>query len=178
MQTDACIEAGLEVPRFSAAAFEKLSRFVPSSGTIIGNPLDSWQLYYRYNGEGGTLADVLKIVSSEKQIHTIIIQFDVITHMYNTWGSKLGERLRPVRENLLEGCRYARDKTGKLVLISMLIEPYTTHDEAKIHYVEFKKRFESQGFIVYPTVHAAVKAAANAYKYTLFKRERANPQYK
>ncbi len=48
VQSDMCIKAGLEVPQLSPAAVKELREFVPASGTMIGNPLDAWQLFYKY----------------------------------------------------------------------------------------------------------------------------------
>jgi acetyltransferase len=38
IQTDMCLKAGIEVPRFSLETVETLRTLVPAAGTSIGNP--------------------------------------------------------------------------------------------------------------------------------------------
>jgi acyl-CoA synthetase (NDP forming) len=45
VNSDTCIQEGLDVPSPSSATMEKLRETVPSAGSIAGNPLDDWQTF-------------------------------------------------------------------------------------------------------------------------------------
>jgi acyl-CoA synthetase (NDP forming) len=166
VQSDTCAKTGLDVPAFSPKAVEELRKFIPSSGTMIGNPLDAWQIFYKYEDSEGTLVDVLRIVSGEKDIHSIIVQYDVVRFMILRWGKEFEGRFEKVARKLFEGLHYARDKGGKLVLMSMLVDPYSDNEIERKYLLEFKKRCESEGFSVYPSLKDAAKVVANMYRYT------------
>ena len=165
VQSDMCIKAGLEVPQFSPAAVKKLREFVPASGTMIGNPLDAWQLFYKYGDNEKSLKDVFRIAAAEKDVHSIILQFDVIRFMVGMWGDKVEERCKIVTDRILEGCRIARDEKSKLVIISMFLDPYTENEQERKLSIDFKRRCEAESFPVYPSLNSAVKTVANMYRY-------------
>ena len=167
VQSDMCIKAGLEVPQLSPSAVTELREFVPASGTMIGNPLDAWQLFYKYGDNEKSLKDVFRIIAAEKDIHSIILQFDVIRFMIGMWGDKAEERLKIIADRVLEGCLYARDEKGKLVLISMFLDPYTENGLERKLSIDFKRRCESEGFPVFSSLGAAVKTISNIYRYTI-----------
>ena len=172
VQSDMCIKAGLEVPQFSPAAVRELRQFVPASGTMIGNPLDAWQLFYKYGDNEKSLKDVFRIAAAEKDVHTIILQFDVIRFMLGMWGDKFEERCKIVTDRILEGCIYARDEKGKPVIISMYLDNYTENELERKHSIAFKKRCESEGFPVYPSLSGAVRTVSNIYRYTKLRQGR------
>jgi acyl-CoA synthetase (NDP forming) len=45
VNSDSCIQEGLDVPSPSSATMEKLRETVPGAGSIAGNPLDDWQTF-------------------------------------------------------------------------------------------------------------------------------------
>ena len=59
IQTDLCMKAGIEVPRFSPETLKRLRQLVPIAGTSIGNPLDAWPIFYNTSTEGN-LADIIE----------------------------------------------------------------------------------------------------------------------
>jgi acyl-CoA synthetase (NDP forming) len=69
ISSDACIRAGLDVPRLSQDSMERLRRFVPAAGSIAGNPLDDWALFL--NPE--LLLDVLDIAYADAGISMVIV---------------------------------------------------------------------------------------------------------
>jgi acyl-CoA synthetase (NDP forming) len=172
VQSDMCIKAGLEVPQFSPAAVKQLREFVPATGTMVGNPLDAWQLFYKYGENEKSLKDVFRIVAAEQDVHSIILQFDVIRFMTGMWGDKVEERLKIIAGRILEGCLYARDEKGKLVIISMFLDAYTENEAERKHSVAFKRMCESEGFPVFPSLNAAVRTVSNIYRYTKIGRGR------
>ncbi len=54
------------------------------------------------------------------------------------WGDKVEERLKIIADRVLEGCLYARDEKGKLVLISMFLDPYTENELERKLSIDFK----------------------------------------
>ncbi len=170
VQSDMCVKSGLAVPPFSPPAVERLREFVPISGTMIGNPLDAWQMFYKYSDEAATLKDVLRIVSEESGVHAIIVQFDVIKFMLNIWGDAFERYFEGVAAQLLEGCRYARDRKRKPVFLSMFLDPYLDVDLERKYNLAFKDRCESEGFPVFPALRDAVGALGRIYRYTQMKR--------
>jgi acyl-CoA synthetase (NDP forming) len=159
VQSDMCVKAGLQVPQFSQKAIEELRTFVPAAGTMIGNPLDSWQLFYRYSGEG-RLSDVLRIVSGEKQIETIMLQFDIIRFMIMMWGEGVEEKLMAIAADFLAGCRYARDEAGRLVMITIALDPYTDNEMERRLSIRLKKMCEEAGFPVFPSLKETIRVVS------------------
>jgi len=169
VQTDMCVKAGLQVPQFSKKAIEELRTFVPAAGTMIGNPLDSWQLFYKYSGEG-RLSDVLRIVAGEKQIQSIILQFDIIRFMTMMWGQGTEEKLRAIAEDFLGGCRFARDKAGRLVIITIALDPYTDNEMERCLSVLLRKTCDEAGFPVAASLGEAIRMVSYMYKYAAIKK--------
>ncbi len=169
VQSDMCVKAGLQVPQFSSKAVDELRTFVPAAGTMIGNPLDSWQLFYRHSGEG-RLSDVLRIVAGEKQIHSIILQFDIIRFMTMMWGNGTEEKLRAITEDFLAGCRFARDEAGRLVIITVAIDAYTDNEAERRMTLLAKKMCEDAGFPVAASLREAIRAVSYMYKYAAIKK--------
>ena len=168
VQSDMCVKAGLQVPQFSQKAIDELRTFVPVAGTMIGNPLDSWQLFYKYSGEG-RLSDVLRIVSGEEQINTIILQFDIIRFMTMMWGEGAEEKLRAIAADFLAGCRYARDEAGRLVIITIALDPYTDNEmERRLSFL-LKKICGEAGFPVVLSLREAIRTVSYMCRYAATK---------
>jgi len=159
VQSDMCVKAGLQVPQFSQKAIEELRTFVPAAGTMIGNPLDSWQLFYKYSGEG-RLSDVLRIVSGERQIDTVILQFDIIRFMTMMWGEGAEEKLRAIAADFLAGCRYARDEAQRLVMITIALDPYTDNEMERRLSIMLKKICAEEEFPVFLSLTEAVRTVS------------------
>jgi acyl-CoA synthetase (NDP forming) len=168
VQSDMCVKAGLEVPQFSPAVLKELRKIVPTAGTMIGNPLDTWQLFYNYGEGQAGLGEVCKIISGDKNIHSIIVQFDIIRYMLARWGTEYEKRSEIIVSRLLDGLRFARDEAKQLVLITAFLEPYCTNEIERKYTLDFKNRCEAEGFPVYSTLSEAVKVVSDMYKYTEF----------
>jgi acyl-CoA synthetase (NDP forming) len=174
VQSDMCVKAGLEVPQFSPAVLEELRKIVPTAGTMIGNPLDTWQLFYNYGEGQAGLGDVCKIIAGDKNIHSIIVQFDIIRFMLARWGKDYEKLSEIVVSRLLNGLRFARDEAKELILITAFLEPYCTNEIERKYALDFKNRCEDEGFPVYPTLSEAVKVVSDMYKYTEFNRHKSS----
>jgi acyl-CoA synthetase (NDP forming) len=169
VQSDMCVKAGLQVPQFSQMAIDQFRKFVPAAGTMIGNPLDSWQLFYRYSGEG-RLSDVLRIVSGEKEIHSIILQFDIIRFMTMMWGQGTEEKLKAIMEDFLAGLRFARDKAGKLVMLTVALDPYTDNEMERRMSLLVRDTCDEAGFAVAGSLAEAIRTVSYMYRYAAVKK--------
>ncbi|MBN1383105.1 MAG: CoA-binding protein [Deltaproteobacteria bacterium] len=69
ISSDACIRAGLDVPKLSPKSMEGIRPFVPAAGSIAGNPLDHWELFL--NPE--LLLKVLDIAYADPGISMVIV---------------------------------------------------------------------------------------------------------
>jgi acyl-CoA synthetase (NDP forming) len=167
VQTDMCIKAGLKVPGFSPAGIEKLRKVVPAAGTMMGNPLDSWQLFYNYSGKGGTLGDVIRIVAEEKDIHSMVLQFDVINWMLRIWKDDTWPRLEAVARNALEACRHARESAGKPLIWSIFLDPFTDSQVERELTMKLRKMCQDEGFPVCLHLNAAIRAIAYMCEFSL-----------
>jgi acyl-CoA synthetase (NDP forming) len=172
VQSDMCVKAGLDVPQFSPAGIRRLREFVPVSGTMVGNPLDAWQVFYRFEENDSSILNTFKIIADEKDIHSLILQFDQVRFMVNMWGDKFEERFEGIAKKVIAGCRYVRDEKGKPILISMGLDPYAQNGKERTHVLDFKQRCEKEGIPIMPSLHETVRTVANLYKYVNI-RERA-----
>jgi len=87
IQTDLCADEGLVMPKFSDETIAKLRQLVPVAGTSIGNPLDAWPVYYKVRENGGNLGDIINTIAEDKNIDTLVVQFDqfrYIRRMFRT----------------------------------------------------------------------------------------------
>jgi acyl-CoA synthetase (NDP forming) len=169
VQSDMCIKAGLDVPRFSPQAIRELRQFVPVTGTMVGNPLDAWQVYYNIRENEPGLDDVLRIISGEKDIHSVILQLDIIKFMLPRWGADFEKNFNIVVDRMMKGLAFTRDK-GKMAVVSNFLDPYTENEKERHYNLQFKGRCEAEGFPVYGLLAAAVQTVAMAYHYTELKK--------
>ncbi len=164
IQTDLCMKAGIEVPRFAPATLEALTGMVPVAGTSIGNPLDAWPIFYSI-GQAGNIADVIKTVSADPNIHTVVFQFDQFRYLRRVLGQGIDAHMCRLIELMIEGCKYARMKNNKPVMIVASLDPYLEDDEERHYNLLIKNTFAKEGFPVYYNLDAAVGAVSNLYNY-------------
>lgn len=169
VQSDMCARAGLDVPRFSDDAIKRLREFVPVSGTIIGNPLDAWQVFYRYEDHDNAISEVFDIVASEKDIHSLILQFDQIQLLMNIWENEFEQRFESIAKKILAACKYVKDKKKKPVIISIGLDPMAENSVGRTRSLEFKKRCMDEGIPVLASLDATVNTVALLYKYVTLK---------
>ncbi|MDO9514540.1 MAG: CoA-binding protein [Syntrophales bacterium] len=164
IQTDMCLKAGIEVPRFSPETIEALRALVPAAGTSIGNPLDAWPIYYNV-GPTGNIADIIRIVAADRQIHSLVFQFDQVRYLRRILGQGLDAHMKRLIELMVEGCEQARQKEHKPVMITVSLDPYLEDEEDRYYNLLLKRTFVARGFPVYATLDATVKATANLCRY-------------
>jgi acyl-CoA synthetase (NDP forming) len=166
LETDLCVKAGLEVPQFMPETIEELRKMVPVAGTSINNPLDAWPIFYGVPGTTGTLADAIKTVSRDKNIHSIVLHFDEVRYLRQVLGQAFEGFLKELVEIMVQGCRYARDEMGKTVMVCVSLDTYSEDEEDRRYHLLAKKAFEHDQLPVYPALGASIKALANLYGYS------------
>ena len=165
LETDLCVKAGLEVPRFTQETIVELRKMVPVAGTSINNPLDAWPIFYNVSGTAGTLADAIKTVSRDRGIHSIVLHFDEVRYLRQVLGQAFEAFLKELIEIMVQGCRYARDEMGKTVVVCDSLDAYSEDEEDRRYHLVAKKAFERNQFPVYPALDASIRALANLCRY-------------
>jgi acyl-CoA synthetase (NDP forming) len=151
VETDACVEMGLEVPAFGEETLRRLREMLPVAGTSIKNPLDVWPAFV-----SGSLPQVLEVALSDGNIHSLILEVQMGAYYRELVMTE--EYLRELAE---EGARMRR-RWGKPVLISNPPEL----DWGFAYRV--RRIFREYGLPVYESVRRAAKALFNLH--LLFRR--------
>ncbi|MDD5312499.1 MAG: CoA-binding protein [Dehalococcoidia bacterium] len=165
IQTDLCHAEGIEVPKFTDGTIKQLRQLVPLAGTIIGNPLDAWPVYYKIYEKEGNLADIIGILGADKNIDMLVVQFDQFRYIRRMRQSEAGEHTRTLTEVMLTGMQHVRDVIGKPVIACVVIDPFLEDDEDRECNLMMKNVFEQNNFPVYPSLDAGIKAVSKLFKY-------------
>jgi acyl-CoA synthetase (NDP forming) len=165
LETDLCVKAGLEVPRFAQETIVELRKMVPIAGTSINNPLDAWPIFYNMPGTTGTLADAIQTISRDKNIHSIVLHFDEVRYLRHVLGQAFESFLKELVKLMVQGCRYARDEMGRTVMVCVSLDAYSEDEEDRRYHLLVKKAFEREQFPVYPSLGASIKVLSNLYRY-------------
>jgi len=166
IQTDLCLKAGMEVPRFSRETLEALGALVPLAGTSIGNPLDAWPIYYNLSASGN-IADIIRIVASDRNSHSLVFQFDQFRYLRRALGRGVEAHMKALIDLMVEGCQDAREKERKPVMICVSLDPYLEDEEDRRYNLMIKNAFSEKKFPVYPSLEAAAKTLSHLYKFGL-----------
>ncbi len=164
IQTDLCLKAGIEVPPFAPETLASLRTLVPLAGTSIGNPLDAWPIYYNVS-PSGNIADIIRTVSADPRIHSLVLQFDQFRYLRRVLGREVEAHMKQLIDFMVEGCQHAREKRKKPVMITASLDPYLEDEEDRHYSLMMKRGFTAKGFPVYASLDAAVKALANLCKF-------------
>ena len=165
IQTDLCLRAGIDVPMFGPETINELRRLVPVAGTSIGNPLDAWPIYYNVSSSSGNLANIIKVVALDKNIHSLVFQFDQFRYLRRALGRGVETHMKVLIDLMLQGCQQARYGVGKPVMICVSLDPFLEDEEDRNYNLMIKKAFMDKGFPVYSTLDAAIKALANLCRF-------------
>jgi len=164
IQTDLCLRAGMEVPRFTEETLDSLRRLVPIAGTSIGNPIDAWPVFSRVSGSGN-LADVIQVVAEDRNIHSLVFHFDQFRYLRRGLGSKIGAHMKVLIDLIIKGCRYAREVIGKPVMICVVLDPHHDDEEERKYSLMIQRALVENGFPVYSNLDATIRALANLYRF-------------
>ncbi len=166
IQTDLCLKAGMEIPRFSRETLEALRRLIPLAGTSIGNPLDAWPIYYNVS-TSGNIAEIIRIVASDRKIQSLVFQFDQFRYLRRAMGQGVEAHMKALIDLMVEGCEYARDREKKPVMICVSLDPYLEDEEDRHYNLTIKRAFAEKKFPVYPNMDAAVRTLSHLYHFGL-----------
>jgi acyl-CoA synthetase (NDP forming) len=167
IQTDLCASEGLEVLKFTDETINKLRKMVPLAGTSISNPLDAWPVYYKVQEDGGSLADIIYIISSDKNVDTLVVQFDQFRYIRRILKQGVGDHLKVLTEVILKGVNRVRSTLGKPVLFSVILDTFSEDDEERKCSLLMKSSFERAGYPVYPALDSAMRSIARMYQYAV-----------
>ncbi len=167
LETDLCVQAGLEVPRFTQETITELRKMVPIAGTSINNPLDAWPMYYNMPGTTGTLADAIKTLSRDRNIHSLVLHFDEVRYLRHVFGEATQDFLKKLVKIMVEGCIYARDEMGKAVMVCVSLDAYSEDEKDREYHLLAKRAFEGEQLPVYPALGASIRALSNLYRYSI-----------
>ncbi len=165
IQTDLCMKAGIEVPKFSPETLQALQALVPLAGTSIGNPLDAWPIYYNVSPTGN-MADIIRTVSADRTVHSLILQFDQFRYLRRVLGKNIGAHMERLIDLMVEGCQHTRERERKPVLVTVSLDPYLEDEEDRHYNLMIKRAFTAKGFPVYSNTEATIKALSNLCRYS------------
>jgi len=146
VETDACVEMGLEVPTFGEETLRRLREMLPVAGTSIKNPLDVWPAFV-----SGSLPQVLEVALSDGNIHSLILEVQMGAYYRDLVMTE--DYLRGLAEKVVE----MRRRWGKPVLISNPPEL----DWGFAYRV--RRIFRECGLPVYESVRRGAKALFNLH---------------
>jgi acyl-CoA synthetase (NDP forming) len=164
MQTDLCLKAGIEVPRFSQETIDTMRGLIPLAGTAIGNPLDAWPIYYNVS-PSGNIADIIRLVAADPHIHSLIFQFDQFRYLRRVLGHRLPDHMQRLTALMVAGCRDARQKHGMPVLAAIALDPYLEDGDDRHYNLTIKRAFAAEGFPVYANATAAIRALSHLIRF-------------
>lgn len=164
IQTDLCAGEGLEVPKFSNETMEKLRQIVPLAGTSIGNPLDAWPIYYKVRENGRSLADIISVIASDRNIDALVMQFDQFRYVRRVLRSRAGDHVKALAEMVLKGANSIRS-SGKSMIFNIIIDPFSEDEEERKNCLYLKSVFEKEGYPVYGSLDSAMRSFARLYQY-------------
>jgi acyl-CoA synthetase (NDP forming) len=165
IQTDLCAAEGLEVPKFTDETIAKLRKLVPLAGTSIGNPLDAWPVYYKVHEDGGSLADIICIIASDKNIDALVVQFDQFRYIRRILKQGVVDHVRILTEVILRGVNRVRSTIDKPVLFSVILDAFSEDEDERKYSIQMKAAFEKEGFVVYPALDPAMRSVARLYQF-------------
>ena len=146
VETDACVEMGLEVPTFGGETLRRLREMLPVAGTSIKNPLDVWPAFV-----SGSLPQVLEVALSDGNIHSLILEVQMGAYYRDLVMTE--DYLRGLAEKVVE----MRRRWEKPVLISNPPEL----DWGFAYRV--RRIFRECGLPVYESVRRGAKALFNLH---------------
>jgi len=147
VETDACVEMGLQVPTFGEETIRRLKEILPAAGTSLKNPLDVWPAFV-----SGILPEVLRIALSDDNVDCMILEVQM--GAYYRELVMTDEYLR----GLAEKCREMQPEFRKPVVISNPPEL----DWEFAHRV--RRIFKEYGLPVYESVRRAAKALHHLHR--------------
>jgi acyl-CoA synthetase (NDP forming) len=151
VNSDTCIDEGLDVPPPSSATMDELRKTVPIAGSIAGNPLDDWQTFINPD----YLGSVLDLVCRDPAIGMVVVERLIPRRAYhmgaipNFIASAIEQvRLRGNRKPVV----FVADSGGG-------------NPELAAEGADLLAEFGRGGIPAYPSVRRAARALVHLYQY-------------
>jgi acyl-CoA synthetase (NDP forming) len=159
VHADACIRAGLDVPRLSEVTMESLRQSVPTAGCIAGNPLDMFRVFV----DSAYLGEILDLAHRDPCIGMIVVNRVIPRIIFH-----LPDLPDPTPETiqLLKGRK--EPKPTVFVVDSEGGDPELAERGADV-----RGRFCAAGIPAYPSTQRAARALAHLQRYHAFRRRAA-----
>ena len=81
----------------------------------------------------GNIAEIIKIVAADRQIHTLVFQFDQFRYLRRVMGKGVHDHMKYLLDLMVKGCEQARQKEQKPIMTTVSLDPYL-EDEEDRHY--------------------------------------------
>ncbi len=151
--SDACAEAGLNIPPLSSDTRTKLTNLLGLVGSILRNPVDVSQS----GSNRSTIKEVARLVLADSVIDLVIVQIDAgILLKYLPW--EIGESVFTVFIEL-------RTEQQKPIVV---VSPPGAFEAQRL---EMEQQFARASMPVFPTMRRAAKAIINLNRYSSLQKE-------
>jgi acyl-CoA synthetase (NDP forming) len=156
---DACIRAGLDVPRLSEVTMESLRESVPMAGSIAGNPLDMFRVFL----DSAYLGEIFDLADRDPSIGMILVNRVIPRIIFH-----LPDVPDPTPETiqLLNSGRLSKPTV-------FVVDSEGGDPELAKRGADLRGRFCAAGIPAYPSTERAARALAHLHRYHSFRRRAA-----
>ncbi len=160
--SDACVRAGLDVPRLSEASMESLRQGMSTTGAIAGNPLDMFRVFL----DSAYLGEILDLADRDP-----CIAMNVVNRMIPRIIFHLPDVPDPTPETI------QLLKSGKESKPTVFIVDSEGGDpELARRGADLRGRFCGAGIPAYPSMERAARALLHLHRYHAFRKRAAARQ--
>ena len=159
---DACIRAGLDVPRLSEVTMESLRQSVPMAGCIAGNPLDMFRVFV----DSAYLGEILDLADRDPHIGMVVVNRVVPRIIFHL----------PDLPDPTPGTIQVLKSRGPAKPTVFVVDSEGGDPELAERGADVRGRFCSAGIPAYPSTQRAATALAHLQRYHSFRRRTAARQ--
>jgi acyl-CoA synthetase (NDP forming) len=152
---DACVRAGLEVPRLSESTMESLRASVPMAGSIAGNPLDMFRVFV----DPAYLGEILDLADRDPRIDMIVV---------NQLIPRIIFHLPDVPDPTPETIRLVKSRASSKPVV-FVVDSEGGDPELALRGADLRGRFCAAGIPAYPSTERAARALAHLHRYHGFR---------
>jgi acyl-CoA synthetase (NDP forming) len=156
---DACIRAGLDVPRLSEATMQSLRESVPMAGSIAGNPLDMFRVFL----DTAYLGEILDLAGKDPRIGMNLVNRVIPRIIFH---------LPDVPDPTPETIRLLKNK-GPSKPTVFVVDSEGGDPELAEKGADLRGRFCAAGIPAYPSTQRAARALMHLHRYHSFRRRAA-----
>jgi acyl-CoA synthetase (NDP forming) len=156
---DACIRAGLDVPRLSEATMQSLRESVPMAGSIAGNPLDMFRVFL----DSAYLGEILKLAGRDPHVGMIVVNRVIPRIIFH---------LPDVPDPTPKTIKLLKNE-GPSKPIVFVVDSEGGDPELAEKGADLRGRFCAAGIPAYPSTQRAARALAHLHRYHSFRRRAA-----